>query len=89
MSKEKTNNFNLQPPPRSIYAWNSIRAGDFIIFKKSNKNYYEFIYVPGGDAFNLTFEDFTNLIKTKILEFIEQLPEDIYNESINLTEQHC
>ena len=58
-----------------------------INFKKANKDYYDFIYVPGGDPFSLTFEDFTKLTKTGVLEFVEQLPEDVYNESLNYTEQ--
>jgi hypothetical protein len=85
--KNKKNNLNLQPPPRSIFAWNSLRAGDFIIFKESVKDYYDFIYVPGGDPFRLTVEDFTKSVKTGVLEFVEQLPEDVYNESLELTKQ--
>lgn len=85
MFKKKKSNLNLQPAPRSIFAWNSLRAGDFIIFKESNKDFYEFVYLPGGDPFRLTIEDFTKAIKSGMLEFVEQLPEEIYNESLELT----
>lgn len=85
MFKKKKANLNLQPPPRAIFAWNSLRAGDFIIFKESHKDYYEFVYVPGGDLFRLTIEDFTKSVKSGMLEFVEQLPEDVYNESLELT----
>lgn len=90
MFKKKKTNLNLQPPPRAIFAWNSLRAGDFIIFKESHNDFYEFIYVPGGDLFHLTIEDFTKSVKTGMLEFVEQLPQDIYNESLELsTNKRC
>lgn len=85
MFKKKKSNLNLQPAPRSIYAWTSQRAGDFIIFKESAKDFYEFIYLPGGDPFRLTIEDFTRSVKSGVLEFVEQLPKEIYNESLELT----
>jgi hypothetical protein len=87
VAKPKSN-LNLQPPPRSIFAWNSLRCGDFIIFKQSHKDYYEFIYLPGGDSFKLTVEDFTRSMKTGILSFVEQLPEEIYKESLELAEKN-
>ena len=86
--KKKEESTNLQPPPRSIFAWNSLRAGDFIIFKEAHKDHYEFIYIPGGSPFNLTIEDFTKSIKSNMLSFVEQLPEDIYEESLKLAKEN-
>ena len=87
--KKKEEPTNLQPPPRSIFAWNSLRAGDFLIFKKAHKDHYEFIYIPGGAPFNLTIEDFTKLVKSNMLSFVEQLPEEIYQESLELATKSC
>lgn len=89
MLKKKKENLNLQPPPRSIFAWTSLRAGDFLIFKESFKDYYEFVYVPGGNLFRLTIEDFTKSVKSGMLEFVEQLPEDVYSESLELCSNKC
>jgi hypothetical protein len=78
-----------QPLTRGFYAFLKYRCGDFIIFKESYKDYYEFIYVPGGDLFRLTIEDFTKSVKSGMLEFVEQLPEDVYNESLELSTNKC
>jgi len=85
--KKKKTDLNLKPRPRSIFAWNSLRAGDFIIFKESYEHYYEFVYIPGGDLFRLTTEDFAKSVKSGMLEFVEQLPEDIYKESLELSKK--
>ena len=89
MLTKKKESTNLQPPPRSIFAYNSLRAGDFIIFKEAHKHHYEFIYIPGGAPFNLTIEDFSKSIKSGMLSFVEQLPQEIYQESLELTKSSC
>ena len=89
MLTKKKESTNLQPPPRSIFGWNSLRAGDFIIFKEAHKHHYEFIYIPGGAPFNLTIEDFSKSIKSGMLSFVEQLPEEIYEESLELAKSSC
>ena len=89
MFKRKKESTNLQPPPRSIFAYNSLRAGDFIIFKEAHTHHYEFVYIPGGAPFNLTIEDFSKSIKSGMLSFVEQLPEEIYEESLELAKSSC
>ena len=88
MLKFVKNQQKTDPLPRSIFAWNRLRAGDFIIFKKEYPEYYEFVYIPGGDQFNLTKEDFHNSVNAGILSFVEQLPEEIYNESLQIVENN-
>ena len=89
MLKNKFELTNYQPLPRGFYAFLKYRCGDFIIFKESHKDYYEFIYIPGGAPFNLTIEDFSKSIKSGMLSFVEQLPEEIYEESLELAKSSC
>ncbi len=85
MFKNKTSNLTYQPIPKGIYAWTKLRAGDFIVYVESLSDCYKFITLPGPNTLFLTTEDFTNSIKSGTLEFIEQLPEEIYQETILLS----
>jgi hypothetical protein len=76
---------NLKPIPRGFYAFNVERAGDFLIYVEMQTDAYKFLYVPGAEPFYLSIEDFTKSIETGVLSFVEQLPEDIYNESLLLS----
>lgn len=82
---KKSNNLNLKPIPRGFYAFNVERAGDFLIYVEMTSNCYKFIYVPGAELFFLSLDDFTNSINNGILTFVEQLPEDVYQESLMLS----
>jgi hypothetical protein len=73
------------PLTRGFYSFDKLRAGDFILYVKSANKAHEFIYFPGGDFFYLTFEDFSKSIDTNIITFVEQLPEDIFDETINFS----
>jgi hypothetical protein len=76
---------NLKPIPRGFYAFNVERAGDFLIFIEMVSDSYKFLYVPGAEPFYLSIKDFTESIQKGILTFVEQLPEDVYKESISLS----
>ena len=84
MAKKKAN-LHFEPISRGFYAFNVERAGDFLIFVETNKNNHKFLYIPGADLFYLSFEDFTKSIQRGVLSFVEQLPEDIYQESLSLS----
>lgn len=73
------------PVERGFYAFNVERAGDFLIFVESSEDYHKFLYIPGADQFYLTKEDFHNSIKTGVISFVEQLPTNIYEESLTLS----
>ena len=77
--------FDFKPLDRGFYAWNMERAGDFLIFVESSEDYYKFLYIPGADPFYLTKEDFHTCMKTGIVSLVEQLPKDIYEESLVLS----
>jgi hypothetical protein len=68
------------PIPKAMYAWNSIHAGSFIVFAKSLDNCYKFFFLPGPTEFFMTFEDFATAFNTKVLELVEVLPDQIYDD---------
>lgn len=77
--------FNHKPVSRGFYAFNSQRAGDFLIFVSETTDYHKFIYLPGGKQFYLTHEDFSSSIKNETISFVEQLPAEIFDGALNLT----
>lgn len=82
-------NLNLQPVPRGFYAWNSLHAGSFLLFMESLNDHYKFIFLPGPSYMNLAFETFTKCIKSNTLELVEQLPEDVYADTVSFAKQNC
>lgn len=76
---------SVHPLPRGFYAFNLERAGDALIFVEQQEKHYKFLYIPGADSFFLSIEDFNGSIERGVLSFVEQLPEEIYNESLLLS----
>ena len=70
------------PLNKGFYAWNSLYAGSFLLFIESKKDYYSFMLLPGPEEMNLTKETFDKCIQNNVLEFVESLPEDIYQETL-------
>ncbi len=81
MAKVKTST-NV-PKERGIYAWNSLHAGSFILFIKTHKLFHQFMFLPGPSEYCLTPEDFSACVSGGVLEFVEQLPEEIFQDSLN------
>lgn len=73
----------IKPIKRGFYAFDSLRAGDFLIFIEEQEHHYDFIYIPGGDFFHLTFDEFNTCVKNKILTLVETLPENIFEETLS------
>lgn len=71
-----------KPKERGFYAWNKLRAGDFLIFLESINKHHEFLYIPGGDFFRLSEQDFDKLISTNHLSIVEQLPKNVFEETL-------
>lgn len=85
MLKQKQKKLSkFHPPERSIFAYNFINAGDFIVYVQTLKDCYEFIILPGPSTIYITLEDFENALKNNVLSFVEQLPEDVYKETLEL-----
>lgn len=76
---------NKTPIPKGLYAWNMIHAGSFLLFVEALKDCYSFLFLPGPSEYYLTFEDFEKSISNGTLEFVEALPDDIYEESLKIS----
>jgi hypothetical protein len=83
--KHDNKSTDYEPTERGFYAFNIERAGDFLIFVKSLEDCHEFLYVPGATQFYMSFKDFTLSIKKGVLSFVEQLPQEIFEESLELS----
>lgn len=81
----KKKNLDYQPTPKGMYAWNSVHAGSFLLYVESLKDCHKFLFLPGPSEYFLTFEDFTKGVKSNMLEFVEALPDDIFEESIRIS----
>ena len=69
---------NSQPLPRSIYAFTKYRLGEFLLFLDKKENYLLFMQLPDRYEFNLTCQDFDKALQNNILDYIEQIPEDVF-----------
>ena len=74
MSKKKLKT----PKERGVYAFTKHRRGDFILFIKEDKDVLEFMQLPDRYQFFLTKEEFTEGLITNLLDFVEQVPEDVF-----------
>jgi phosphoserine aminotransferase len=67
------------PKPRGVYAFTKHRRGDFILFiKESEKNVLEFMQLPDRYQLFFTKEEFTEGVLTNLLDFVEQIPEEVF-----------
>jgi hypothetical protein len=73
------------PIEKGMYAWNYIHAGSFLLFVEKLKHCYKFIMLPGPTDMFLTEQDFKKSIKANVLEFVDVLPDDIYEETIRIS----
>ena len=76
---------DVEPKNKGMYAWNAIHAGSFLLYVESLKDCHKFLFLPGPSEYYLTFNDFTKCIKSNTLEFVEQLPNDIFEETIKIS----
>lgn len=74
-SKEKIE----YPKDRGLYAFTKYRRGDFILFlQETTPGVFEFMQLPDRYTLCLSIEEFTEGKKVKLLDFVEQLPEDVF-----------
>jgi hypothetical protein len=66
------------PQPRGVYAFTKHRRGDFILFIKEDSEVLEFMHLPDRYQICLTKEEFHEGVTTKLLDFVEQIPEDVF-----------
>ena len=82
--KKKQKKLKIDPIPKGLYAWNAVHAGSFLLYTESLKDCYKFMFLPGPSEYFLTKEDFEACVSNGILEFVEPLPDDIYEESLKM-----
>lgn len=73
------------PIERGFYSFDKFRAGDFLLFVSKRKHDYYFLCFPGPEHLYLSTDDFAKSLDTGILSFVEQLPEDIYEETLKFS----
>jgi hypothetical protein len=74
VSKKK----HKQPLPRGVYAFTKHRRGDFILFIKEDSEVLEFMQLPDRYQICLTKKEFSEGLTTKLLDFVEQIPEEVF-----------
>jgi hypothetical protein len=74
VSKKKLN----PPIPRAVYAFTKHRRGDFLLFIKEDSEVLEFMQLPDRYQICLTKKEFSEGVKTKLLDFVEQIPEEVF-----------
>lgn len=66
------------PLARGVYAFTKHRRGDFLLFIKEDSEVLEFMQLPDRYQICLTKEEFHEGVTTKLLDFVEQIPEDVF-----------
>jgi hypothetical protein len=66
------------PQERGVYAFTKHRRGDFLLFIKEDSEVLEFMQLPDRYQVCLTKQEFHEGVTTKLLDFVEQIPEDVY-----------
>lgn len=67
-----------KPQSRGVYAFTKHRRGDFLLFIKEDSEVLEFMQLPDRYQVCLTKEEFHEGVTTKLLDFVEQIPEDVF-----------
>ena len=66
------------PQSRSLYAFTRFRKGEFLLYINKKDNVYEFMQLPDRYIVNLTDAEFSQGIAERLLDFVEIIPEDVF-----------
>jgi uncharacterized protein (DUF3820 family) len=66
------------PKERGMYAFTKQRRGDFLLFIKEDSEVLEFMQLPDRYQVVLTKEEFSEGVLTKLLDLVEQVPEEVF-----------
>ena len=69
------------PVKRGLYAFLQ-RKGEFLLFVKEEELSYRFMQLPDRFEFYVTKNEFQKAMTKNTLDFIEQIPEEVYEVSI-------
>lgn len=67
-----------KPQLRGVYAFTKHRRGDFLLFIKENSEVLEFMQLPDRYQVCLTKQEFHEGFTAKLLDFVEQIPNDVF-----------
>jgi hypothetical protein len=71
------------PQERGLYAFTKHRRGDFILFVcKDGEDAFKFMQLPDRYKILLTQEEFTDGVTTKLLDFVEQVPQEVFEVAV-------
>jgi hypothetical protein len=62
-----------------VYAFTKHRRGDFLLFIKEDVEVLEFMQLPDRYQICLTKKEFSEGLTTKLLDFVEQIPKDVFD----------
>ena len=67
------------PKERGFYAFQTkAKAGEFLLFIEELPTYYKFMQLPDKYAINISKEAFEKSITHQVIEYIEQIPKDVF-----------
>jgi hypothetical protein len=67
------------PKARGLYAFTKYKRGDFILFiKPVDEGTLEFMRLPSQEQVFLTEEDFKSGVISNLLEFVESIPQEVF-----------
>ena len=52
--------------------------GKFAVCIETDRKLFRFLFLPGLEPYNVPIKDVKNGLSTKILDFVENLPEDVF-----------
>ena len=70
------------PIERGMYAFTKYKKGEFLVFIDADELCYNFMQLPDRIFMSLTKKTFEDSYIGKVFEYIEQLPEDVYEVAI-------
>lgn len=83
-----TKKIKTGPLDKGFYAWTSLYAGSFLLFVEEANECYTFVFLPGPSYMYLTKETFDKCVATKVLEFVEVVPDEIFDETVALAKNN-
>jgi pantothenate kinase len=67
--------------PRNLYAFTKYRRGEFLLLIEIKDEVYSFMQLPDRYQLKLTKQDTLKGIKTGLLDFVEKIPEEVFEVS--------
>ena len=71
------------PKKRGLYAFTKYKRGEFLLYiDKVDDNTFEFMQLPNCLQFFISAEDFNNGVITNLLEYVNEIPFDVFEVCI-------